>query len=126
MQCVPLRTHAQLRRASDVDLQLASAVTSGKLASFPMHAYTFAIVGGGASARAALESAVAPGRVVLVGALGGAFAGSNVAILDARDVAHAEALLAPLRGELGALDLTPWWASETLTKLPEWALEGPR
>ena len=126
MECIPLRTRADLRRASTVDLGLSADVDSGALAEFPMHRFTLAIVGGGAKARAALERGIAPGRVLLVGRCGGALQGSNVAILDAPDVAHAEELLAPLRGELGALDLVPWWASETLTKLPEWALESPR
>lgn len=126
MELLPLRTSAALERAHELDLQVDADLASGKLAQFPMHTYTFAIVGGGAEARAALEQELAPGRVLLVGALGGRYEGSSLALLDAPDVERANELLAPVRERLGALDLAPWFASATLARLPELAAGAGR
>ncbi len=125
MELIPLRTRAPLRHALAVDLQVLADFENKKIEKYPMHNYTLAIVGGGEKAHAALVRNIAPGRVLFVGALGGALDGSSLAILDAPDAARSEEMLAPIRSELGALNLTPWWASETLTRLPEWMENEP-
>jgi len=126
MELIPLRMRADLRRAHELDMQLLAKGDEPDAAPFPMHAYTFAIVGGGERAHAALERSIAPGGVLAVGELGGAAAGSSMVWLDAPDRERAEALLAPVRADLGTLDLTPWWASATLLELAAWSANTAR
>ena len=75
-----------------------------------MHTYTLAIVTGGERVGPALSSRGA----LLVGRIA---PDRWLAILDAPDRARADELLAPVRGDLAAVDLSPWFASASLLTL---------
>jgi len=112
-----LTTRADLHVAQTEDRRVvAEAKAAGKdpNANFPMHTYTFAIIGGGDRTQHALESLAASSKPVLVARMG---PDHCLAILDTADIAQAERFLAPVRADLGELDLSPWWASASLLKL---------
>lgn len=67
-----------------------------------------------ARAAAALAPLRRTGAIVLEGSFGGARAGQGVFVLDARDTAAAEALLAPVRDALGVHRLFPWYGTVEL------------
>lgn len=124
MDLIPLSTGADFERVRDIDVRLMRANReAGKDpgAGFEMHTFTFGFVGGGERAHRALCHAIAPGGVLAVGECGAALEDSSAVWIDAPDVATAERKLAGIRGELGALDLTPWWGSATLVQLADGA-----
>lgn len=66
-----------------------------------------------ATALAPLRNA---GSIALEGSFGGDRAGQGVFVLDAKDVAAAEPLLAPVRDALGVHRLFPWYGSVELKR----------
>ncbi len=122
MDLYPLATQADLRAVQAADRKvMADAKAAGRdpNQNFPMHTYTLAIVTGGERVGPALSSRGA----LLVGRIA---PDQWLAILDAPDRARAEELLAPVRGDLGAVDLSPWWASASLLTLAKDGAAGPR
>jgi len=113
MDLYPLETTADLHVPQAADRKvMADAKAAGKdpNANFPMHNYTLGFFSGADTARAALVKAGA----LLVGRIGD---NRWLAILDAPDVAKAEAMLAPVKADLEKIDLTPWYASANILTL---------
>lgn len=81
-----------------------------------MSTYAMLIAEEGARASKALEPLRAARQIVLEGPFGGARDGQALFLLDARDLAAAELLLAPMREELGSHKLLPWFGSIELRK----------
>ncbi len=113
MDLYPLETSADLRAVQAADRKvMADAKAAGKdpNANFPMHNYTLGFFTAGERGDSALTKAGA----LLAGRIGD---GKWLAILDAPDLARAEALLAPVRADFDSVDLTPWYASASLLTL---------
>ena len=113
MDLYPLTTTADLRAVRAADLKvMADAKAAGKdpNKNFPMHTYTLAFVSGDRR----VERAMVAAGALLVGRLGDS---QWLVILDAPDRERADALLAPVRGELDAVDMSPLWASASLLTL---------
>ena len=112
----PLRSDLDFRRAQALDREFMEKSKPGGPnagAPFPMHEYVLAIVGGGERAGRALATLRGKG-VAFSGELGGELEGSHLVMIDAQGAEAAEAVLAPIRGELGEVDASPWWASASL------------
>lgn len=81
-----------------------------------MSTYAMLIAEDGARASKALEPLRTAGQIVLEGPFGGARDGQALFLLDVRELAAADLLLTPMRAELGAHKLLPWFGSVELRK----------
>jgi uncharacterized protein YciI len=81
-----------------------------------MSTYALLVAEDGARAAKALDPVRAAGQIALEGTFGGARAGQALFLLDVRDLAAAETLLANVRGDLGTHKLLPWFGSAELRK----------
>lgn len=81
-----------------------------------MSTYVLLFADDHAKAAAALGPVRAGGSIVMEGSFGGARAGKGLFLLDARDTAAGEALLAPHREALGSHQLMPWYGSAELRR----------
>ncbi len=81
-----------------------------------MSTYAMVVAEDGARAWKALEAVRAAGQIALEGTFGGERAGQALFLLDVRDLAAAETLLASVRGDLGTHKLLPWFGSAELRK----------
>lgn len=117
-EVVPFRTGkdlaAVLRRAMAFE-ERRKADPSIKMTE-GMSGYAMVFADDFARAATALAPLRSAGSIVLEGSFGGARAGQGVFVLDAKDVAAGEALLAPLRDNLGAHRLFPWYGSVELKR----------
>jgi uncharacterized protein YciI len=109
-----LATTADLRAqlAADLAHEDAAKAAGRQLGAGDMRGYVLLTAADGDAAAAALAGQPA---VLMLGRLDG---GRALALLDAKDVAAAETLLAPLRKHLGAFTLDEWWATALLVDLP--------
>lgn len=76
-----------------------------------MSTYVMVLAEDGVRAARELRTVRSTGAIVLTAVFGGAREGQVLFILDARDLAAAETLLAPVRGELGPHQLLPWFGT---------------
>lgn len=81
-----------------------------------MRSYVLVFADHFARAAAALAPLRGAGSIALEGSFGGSRQGQGLFVLDARDVAAGEALLAPMREALGAHRLFPWYGSAELRR----------
>jgi uncharacterized protein YciI len=117
-EVVPFRTSKDLaevlrralafeeRRKADPSIKMTEGMSS----------YVMVFADDFARAAAALAPLRAKGSIALEGSLGGARAGQGIFVLDAKDVAAGEALLAPLGEGLGTYRLFPWYGSVELKR----------
>lgn len=119
MEAHPLRSAFDLRRAVEVDRKFQAERKPGGAKEgepYPMHEYVLAIVGGGDEAGRALDGLMGKG-VVFTGELGDGHQGSHLVFIDAQGIDGAQKVLEPVRGAIGGIDASPWWASEALLEL---------
>jgi uncharacterized protein YciI len=94
------------RRKADPSIKMTDGMSS----------YVMVFVDDFARAAAALAPLRSAGTIALEGSFGGTRAGQGVFVLDAKDVAAGEALLAPGREALGVHRLFPWYGSVELKR----------
>ncbi|MFN0242000.1 MAG: YciI family protein [Planctomycetota bacterium] len=83
-----------------------------------MRQYVMLVADDGARAVTALAPIAAQDKVLITAHLGGDLAGRCLFVLDAAKLEDADALLAPMRAELGTCAVYPWWATDSLVQLP--------
>ncbi len=117
-EIVPFRTDKDLadvlrralafeaRRKADPSIKMSEGMSS----------YVMVLADDFARAATALAPLRGSGSIALEGSFGGARTGEGMFVLDAKDVAAGEALLAPLRETLGAHRLFPWYGSVELKR----------
>lgn len=117
-EVVPFRTNKDLadvlrramafeeRRKADPSIKMTEGMSS----------YVLVFVDDFTRAAAALAPLRGAGSIALQGSFGGARAGQGMFVIDARDVAAGEALLAPMREALGAHRLFPWYGTTELKR----------
>jgi len=121
LEAFPMRATAALRTLGDLEKESAAtrpAPASGP-AGFQIRAYTYLVADDADRADRALAPLRSARRVCLFGRLGGAMAGKAIVVLDAKDAAAAESLLAPVKSELGAFSMRTWYATPNLTRIHE-------
>lgn len=120
-EIVPMRTDADL---ADVLARGLEFEERRKLdPSIPMTAgmstYVMLLADDGVRAARELRTVRSTGAIVLTAIFGGAREGQVLFVLDARDLAAAEAMLAPVRAELGPHKLLPWFGTIELRTAAE-------
>lgn len=94
------------RRKADPSIKMTEGMSS----------YVMVLADDFARTATALGPLRAKRSIALEGSFGGARAGQGMFVLDAKDVAAGEALLAPLGKALGAYRLFPWYGSVELKR----------
>ncbi len=115
LELASLATRAALREQLAADLAREDAVKASGRTPSPGEGgrgYVLLTVADANAAAAALKD---HGSVLLLGCLDGQ---RGLALLDAKDLAAAEELLAPLAPQLGAFTLDEWFGSGLLVDLP--------
>lgn len=117
-EVAPLRTDKDLRDVLRRGMEFEARRKADP--SIPMmdgmSTYALLVAEDGARASKALAPVRDTKQIVFEGEFGGAREGQALYLLDVRDLAGADMLLTPMRAELGAHQLYPWFGSVELRK----------
>ncbi len=117
-RAIPFRSDDAPRRAAAIDRERRlAAEREGRVLKMGEGIRAYVMIHAHDAERA--ERALAPvgAKVLWHGRLGGELTGQALFLIDARDLAEADALLGEARAELGEAWIDPWWSSTSHAEL---------